>query len=1147
MSVTNNEASPLHDDGEVGGSNDGASFPTHDSTSGANEETPGSSGGEGEGTPPGESEGVGKPKRSRRGRRGRGTGRAAKETPSEAAAPSAEGSEAGEGEAPAPVRRSRGGKGGSGGRGGRGGRGRSRPSAPAAESEVATQSVSDEAPATAVEGIEHDDRHDGDEGEAPAHRATKTAAPVGRMQMLISYVPGEETRIAVVESVGTQEHGGGGRRGRGSGGGGGGGGHQWRLEEYHAERAGHVSRVGNIYRGIVANVEQSIQAAFIDFGYDQHAFLHVTDIHPKYFPGEDDETTEMVGKKTPRRDRPPIQRCLRRGDEVLVQVLKDGVGTKGPTVTSYLSIPGRFLVMMPQMDRVGVSRKVEDEEMRREMRAILDQLELPEGFGFILRTAGMDRTKTELKRDLAYLQRLWKDMEAKRAAAQGNKPALLYSESDLLVRALRDLLIPEIEEVIIDHEAALKRASGFLKIVAPRAKTRLLQHTGKFPLFYSFGVEQQIAGIHAREVPLPSGGRLVIDETEALVAIDVNSGKSRDAGDAEMNAYKTNIEAVDEICRQLKLRDLGGIVINDLIDMRHASHRKDIEQRMFDRLKRDRARTTTLAISQFGILEMTRQRMRGSQETQNFSECPTCRGRGLVQRPESVSSDALRELLVLLAHERVSKVELVVAPRIAGELLSSRRRELARVERSSGKHIDVRVSETLPVDRVSFYVYDAHGADIELDKLPKARPPKELKVWDDAGDWAHDVEPVSSEPDVVDEPPPAQPHPIDMDLGLDVEGDNDDRPMRERIRDQARSPGQAQRDAVTRPAATPQGQRGGSGGDGGPIDGRDDRRRRRRRRRGRGGGGGGGGMHAEAGVHGSPPNGPDRFESDGAGGAGDQGGSDRGVSEPGGPRGNGAERASGAGINAPNLSDSQGGPDEAGGGRRRRRRRRRRGRGGSGGDAGGEGGTPLLASEGEGPNESVGAAPGAPQEPAFIDDSAPRGDSWDVEPNAVPRLDRPRAAPVRDAAVESDDESEGADDSRESNEAGADAGGNAGQEELGPDGEPRRRRRRRRRGRGGRGGGGGGEAPQGPQGQPGGEPRASNQGQRPDARGGDRGGGRGGNRGPRDRGPSRSSPPAPEPKPGASPGGGGGPGMPNFLYSSRRRLAPGEIPKQRRD
>jgi ribonuclease E len=601
-------------------------------------------------------------------------------------------------------------------------------------------------------------------------------------QMLISYVPGEECRVAMVEDG--------------------------KLEEFHAERASSISRVGNIYVGTVTNVEPSIQAAFIDFGVEHHGFLHVTDVHPRYFPGEDeDTTTERVGKKTPRRERPPIQRCFKRGDQIEVQVLKEGVGTKGPTLTSYLSIPGRFLVMMPQMDRVGVSRKVEDEDQRRAMREILDQLELPEGFGFIVRTAGMDRTKLELKRDLAYLMRLWKDMEARNKA--GNKPRLLYSESDLLVRALRDMITTEIEEIVIDNDLALARAARFLKIVSPRSKVKLLQYAGHTPLFHAFGIEQQLALIHAREVPLPGGGRLVIDETEALVAIDVNSGKMRDARDAETNAYKTNCEAVEEICRQLKLRDLGGIVINDLIDMRHASHRKDIEHRFRERMKRDRSRSTLLPISEFGILEMTRQRMRGSHESIHFVDCPTCRGRGLVQKPDSIAADALRNLAAVLDHENVSRVEMVVSPRVASELLSSRRKSLNKIERTSGRHVDVRVSETVPVDRVTFYAYDVNGADIDVERLPKSRTPSEMKVWElarDEGDetWATDVK---------DEQPPPEPelteaeqaevaempaHPIEFD---EVEG-------------------------VTPPAEAGGEQPQGEGG-----------RRRRRRRGGRGRGG----------------------------------------------------------------------------------------------------------------------------------------------------------------------------------------------------------------------------------------------------------------------------------------------------------------------
>ncbi|MBK7403758.1 MAG: Rne/Rng family ribonuclease [Phycisphaerales bacterium] len=647
--------------------------------------------------------------------------------------------------------------------------------------------------------------------------------------MIINYVPGEECRVAIVSDG--------------------------NLEEFHAERTDAISRVNNVYVGRVTNVEAGIQAAFVDFGIEDNGFLHVSDLHPRYF-GEDD-ATESVGKKTPRRERPPIQHCLKRGQEVIVQVIKEGVGTKGPTLTSYLSIPGRYLVMMPQMDKVGVSRKVEDEEERRKMRDILGQLELPEGFGFILRTAGFDRTKTDLKRDLAYLQRLWKDMEAQRKRG-GRKPRLLYSESDLLVRALRDLVTPEVSRIIIDDESALARAAHFMKIVAPRSSVKLVHYTGRRPMFHAFGIEQQLAMSHSREVPLPSGGRLVIDETEAIVAIDVNSGKSRAAKDAETNAYKTNVEAVDAICRQLRLRDVGGIIINDLIDMRSAKNRKSIEGLFRDRLKRDRAKTTIAPISPFGILEMTRQRMRGSLRSQHYTECPTCRGKGLVQRPASVASDALRELAVLLEHDSVDRVELVVSPRVASELLSTRRRSLGRIESTSGKPAQVRVSETLPIDRFTLYAYDGNGADISVEKLPKPRSPEEelvvLETAPETGEgWA--VEPLD-EPSVESEvaatdPQTPTPHPIEMEF--EEEGESDSVGGKKKRRRRRRRKGKGGEPAVGEHAGDQAGEHavqadedeGPAGSEdqeeraesGEPVAGegegpRKKRRRRRRRRRG---------------------------------------------------------------------------------------------------------------------------------------------------------------------------------------------------------------------------------------------------------------------------------------------------------------------------
>ena len=533
--------------------------------------------------------------------------------------------------------------------------------------------------------------------------------------MVVNYVPGEDCRIAILEDG--------------------------NLEEFFSEHTDKVSRVGNIYVGRVANVEPAIQAAFIDFGGEENGFLHITDLHPQYFSKHSDDKVERVGKKTPHRQRPPIQEALKRGQEIIVQVQKEGVGTKGPSLTSYLSIPGRFLVMMPGMDKTGVSRKEEDDEKRKAAKEILGALDLPEGFGFILRTAGFDRNKTELKRDLAYLKRLWSDMEKRRKG--GKKPRLLYTESDLLLRTVRDLLTSEMDRVVIDSLPALKRVARFIKIAAPRAQAKLAHYAGTAPVFHAFGVEEQIEAIHAREVPLPSGGRLVIDQTEALVAIDVNSGKSRSARDAETNAFRTNLEAVDAICRQLRLRDLGGLVVNDMIDMRHASHRKEIENRFKERLKRDRAKTTVAPISPFGLLEMTRQRMRGSMESQHFAECPVCKGRGLVKRPGSVADSAIRELAAIVDHPKVARVELVVSPRVASELLSTRRSALVRVELMSQKKIEVRVVDTLGVGRFAIYAYEENGNDLDVEKIATQQRPKPTIVeWKDteegAESWAVD-------------------------------------------------------------------------------------------------------------------------------------------------------------------------------------------------------------------------------------------------------------------------------------------------------------------------------------------------------------------------------------------------------------------------
>ena len=511
--------------------------------------------------------------------------------------------------------------------------------------------------------------------------------------MIVNDVPGGGCRIAILQN----QH----------------------LEELYEERESSATNVGNIYKGRVTNVEAAIQAAFIDYGEGQSGFLHISDLHPKYFPGETQK--ERVGKKTPRRDRPPIQEALKRGDEVLVQVLKEGIGTKGPTLTSYPSIPGRLMVCMPYLDRVGVSRKVEDEDERRTMRKLMDELNLPKDFGFILRTAGVGQTKTELKRDVAYLMRLWKVMDKRIKNIKA--PCELYRESDLLIRTVRDILRPSITAVVVDTDSAYDRVSSFLSVVAPRSAPKVLRYRGKAPIFHAFDVERQIELIHSREVPLPSGGGLVIEQTEALVAVDVNSGRSRSSRDSEDNAVKTNTEAVDEVCRQLRLRDLGGLLILDLIDMRHMRNRKKIEDRINENLKRDRAKTTTLRISQFGLVEMTRQRMRPSMRKAHFIECTQCTGHGELKSPESVSDDAVRHVRYLLQYDKVKKVEVIVPPRVASVLLSRKRRELVRIEEESDRSIDVHVNDRLPPDAARFYAYDNRGSDIDVEKLPGLKSP----------------------------------------------------------------------------------------------------------------------------------------------------------------------------------------------------------------------------------------------------------------------------------------------------------------------------------------------------------------------------------------------------------------------------------------
>lgn len=509
------------------------------------------------------------------------------------------------------------------------------------------------------------------------------------------------------------------------------------LEELYIERASQDNYVGNIYKGRVVNLEPSIQAAFVDFGVGRNGFLHISDVEPQYFrQGGYDPQQILVaereqreqrdtdvpdgdngrrGERSPRgrrpgsrpRVKPPIQEIFKRGDEVLVQVIKEGIGTKGPTLSTYISIPGRYLVLMPALGRVGVSRKIEDDDERRKLRDFLLDLNPPRGLGFIVRTAGQGRSRKELSRDMAYLLRLWKVIV--RRIKKHSAPIDIYEESDMIIRTIRDMFTTDVDAIYVDEPAAFERAKEFLQLVMPRYVGTLRLYSGKEPLFHKYKLETEIARIHKREVPLASGGSIVIDPTEALVAIDVNSGNFRADDNAEETAYQLNLSAAKEIARQLRLRDLGGVIVNDFIDMRKEKHRRGLERAMRDALKRDRARTKILRTSPFGLIEMTRQRIRPSLKRSVYADCPCCSGRGVVKTDESMSIEVIRMLMLAGQQPKVASVTVRVNDQVASYLNNKKRKEITQLEEEAGMVVQILGSEGLFPEHLEMDCRDAEG------------------------------------------------------------------------------------------------------------------------------------------------------------------------------------------------------------------------------------------------------------------------------------------------------------------------------------------------------------------------------------------------------------------------------------------------------
>ena len=534
------------------------------------------------------------------------------------------------------------------------------------------------------------------------------------------------------------------------------------LEELYIERTSQDNYVGNIYKGKVVNIEPSIQAAFVDFGVGRNGFLHISDIEPQYFrqggydpdkplePGgrrggrdssnrdsgprdsgprdsgprdsaagdngdspdidEPDDADEGEGNGAPTRTRrrpqqrigarprikPPIQDILRRGDELLVQVIKEGIGTKGPTLSTYISIPGRYLVLMPALGRVGVSRKIEDDEVRRKLRDLMLELHPPRGLGFIVRTAGIDRTKKEIR------------------IRKYPAPIDIYEESDMIIRTIRDIFTADVDSIYIDEPSAFERAKEFLQIVMPRYVNRLHLYEGKEPLFHKYRLDEEISRIHQRKVPLKQGGSIVIDSTEALVAIDVNSGNFRADDNAEETAFQINLIAAREIARQLRLRDLGGVIVNDFIDMRKERHRRGLEHALRDAMKRDRARTKILRTSPFGLIEMTRQRIRPSLKRSVYKDCPSCAGTGVIKTAESMAIEVMRLLILAAQREDVSKISITVAEEVATYVNNKKRREMTRLEDEGRMSIQVVGREADSLEMLTVECQDAAGREVKF-------------------------------------------------------------------------------------------------------------------------------------------------------------------------------------------------------------------------------------------------------------------------------------------------------------------------------------------------------------------------------------------------------------------------------------------------
>jgi ribonuclease E len=461
-----------------------------------------------------------------------------------------------------------------------------------------------------------------------------------------------------------------------------------KLVEYNIQMAVKEPITGNIYKGVVMKVERGLQAAFVNYGGKRDGFLPLHDVGPEYF-------TESDGKGSGSSNHRPF---LKAGQEVLVQAVREESERKGALLTTYVSLPGRYLVLLPNKESSGISRKIEDEEDRKRLKKLMEQIKIDDGVGFIIRTAGMNRTKQELSRDYQLLSRLWKEIQKRVKSV--TSPGLIYQESNFGVCSLRDYYTSEIAEILIDDGETYRKMREYAKAVVPRILKLIKLYKEKTPLFDKYRLEDQIRVIYQDRVELKSGGYIIINPTEAMTTIDVNSGRASNKRNVEETAFKTNMEAAEEIARQLRLRDLGGLLVIDFIDMRDRKHEADVEKAFKKALNIDRARIQMSRISKFGILELSRQKKQSTIQEISYTSCPYCKGRGARPSLEYTALGAFRKIESQAVKGGYAALKVKLPYEIADYLLNRKRQEINKLESTHGVSINISGSPDIPWDEL---------------------------------------------------------------------------------------------------------------------------------------------------------------------------------------------------------------------------------------------------------------------------------------------------------------------------------------------------------------------------------------------------------------------------------------------------------------